>query len=139
MRSVLEVKVTGTIDQLFPFLFSLQDPEEFRTITSFDLKSKPKEPTTLFADFTIEQWWNPDSPTLVANAEATPAEMPVGAPPGTGGVQPPIPAPAPGATSDGGGLPAPLRDAGSGTPVPAPAPTTQLPVLNESGTEEKPQ
>ncbi|MEZ5325547.1 MAG: hypothetical protein R3F19_10835 [Verrucomicrobiales bacterium] len=42
MRSILEVKLSGTIDQLLELVFSLQDPEEFRSITSFDLKAKPK-------------------------------------------------------------------------------------------------
>ena len=156
MRSVLEVKISGGIDQLLPFVFSLQDPEEFRSITSFDLKSKPKDPKTLFAEFTIEQWWNLDSPTLVANAEAVPAEMPAGAPSGAG-VQPPrpmpVPVPVPDGSegsegsdgsdgSDGSGLPAPLQDTAGVVPGVEPtteADTSQLPVLNESGNEDNPQ
>ncbi|MCB1096185.1 MAG: hypothetical protein KDN22_11470 [Verrucomicrobiae bacterium] len=152
MRSILEVKLSGTIDQLLPLVFSLQDPEEFRSITSFDLKAKPKEPTTLFLEFTIEQWWNPDSPEIVANGTAAPTvEMPVGvpAPPtpagdgdgggGGGGVLPPGPG------TSAAGLPEPLKRSialpPGATPTPA-ANTTgdgQLPVLNESGNDDKPQ
>lgn len=113
MRSILEVKLSGTIDQILGLVFSLQDPEEFRAINSFDLKSKPKEPKTLFAEFTIEQWWNPDSPALVESGAAAPAAdppppvVPVPAP-GVPGAAPAVPPPAPG---DGGGVQPPSGDA----------------------------
>lgn len=146
MRSVLEIKVSGAIEPILEFVYSLQDPEEFRSITSFDLKSKPKDPKTLFAEFTIEQWWNPDSPELVASGEAVPVEMPAGgggggSGDGTGGVLPP-PGGSGGETPPAG-IPAPLQNARgvklpTSTPVP-PGPEAALPVLNESGNQVNPQ
>lgn len=151
MRSILEVKLSGTIDQLLPLVFSLQDPEEFRSITSFDLKSKPKEPTTLFLEFTIEQWWNPDSPELIASGAAAPVvEMPAPVAPaaGGGGVMPPTPKPAveaeaeaePEAEAEVTELPEPMQRRIALPPGAAPAPAAadeQLPVLNESGNEDE--
>ena len=149
MRSILQVKLSGEIMPLLELVFSLQDPEEFRAITSFDLKAKPKDPKTVFAEFTIEQWWNPDSPTLVANAEVAPLEAPAPSQPATtggGGVQhpatkSPVPVPLQGVTSgDGTSLPLPLSGNKPAAPVtPPPGPEADLPVLKESANEEKPK
>ncbi|MGK0185928.1 MAG: hypothetical protein ACI9R3_001711 [Verrucomicrobiales bacterium] len=139
MRSILEIKVSGAIEPIMEFVYSLQDPEEFRSITSFDLKAKPKDPLTLFAEFTIEQWWNPDSPELTANGEAVPLEMPAG---GGGGVEGAIDAggaPSGGAPSGGVKSPVVLPTPQQNTPPAPGGPDSQLPVLNESGDQDNPQ
>jgi hypothetical protein len=104
MRSRLEVKqVSGTVDTLVQWIFSLQDPEEFRMITSLELKAKPKDPTTVFCELVIEQWWNPESLAIVASSGIAPAA------PATAGVESPpelsppeLPAPTPDAPEAGG-------------------------------------
>lgn len=102
MRSRLEVKqISGSIDTLVQWIYSLLDPEQFRTITSLELKAKPKDPTTLFCELVIEQWWNPDSPTIAANSDVLPVE------PAEGGVTPAPSAPAglpPGAVVPNGAI-----------------------------------
>ena len=122
MRSKLEVSdVSGSIDTIIQFIFSLQDPEEFRAITSLELKAKPKDPTVVFCELVIEQWWNPDSLSIAASSNIAPAESGVG-------VQPPAnPATESGATGvvpGGPNLPTASVDVPSpagNEPVPAPA------------------
>ena len=46
----------------------MQDPEQFRAITSLDLTSKAKDPKTVYAEIVIEQWWDPNSVQRIAEA-----------------------------------------------------------------------
>ena len=151
MRSMLQVKLSGAIEPVCEFLFSLQDPEQFRAITAFDLQAKAKDPKTVFAEFTIEQWWNPASLSLVENAQAEPMAMPLS--PAPAGVLPPggpnsaLPKPLQGSGIPGlpniqaPGNTAPAAVQGENPAAPAPPAAgldPKIPVLNEIANEENP-
>ena len=139
MRSRLEVKdLIGSIETIVEFIFSLQDPEEFRAITSLELKAKPKDPKTVICELVIEQWWNIDSLSIVANSAAAGVPVPEGVAPSSPASPTPAPAPAPAPspapTPDNPsvpGIPGLPAGAGSGSAdggataavVPPPAPT----------------
>ncbi|CAN5248765.1 hypothetical protein BH23VER1_BH23VER1_32280 [soil metagenome] len=69
-ETVVNVTVDGDIKGIVQWLYTLQDPEQFRAITSVKLTPK-KEEGQLQCEITIEQWWRLDS--LEIAAQSSPA------------------------------------------------------------------
>ena len=123
-RSSLQVKVSGSIDVIGEWIFTLQDPEAFRAITSLDLTAKAKDPKTVYAEIVIEQWWDPNSEQRIAeaggaNVPADVRELPAATP--EGGVKPPLPpgvSAVPTPPGSAAPVPEPLKGATTGDPQP---------------------
>lgn len=116
--------VTGTIEGVMRWVFSLQDPDSFRAITSVKIDAPKKgDPTEISCEVTLVQWWSPDSAAIAGV--------------GDGGPQAPAPAPeqeAAPSTADA----APPADPGESDPLGAEASPVDVtvPGASEAATDE---
>lgn len=75
IKSAYRGEVSGEWKKVFEFIYRLQEPTEFRCVTTMTLSSRKTEAndgeSDLVCDFTIQKWWHPDSDILLAEqAEA---------------------------------------------------------------------
>lgn len=75
--------VTGTIEGVMRWLYSLQDPDSFRAVTSVKIDAPKKgDPTEITCEATLIQWWSPDSAAIAdAGGPSAPAPAPAAPPP----------------------------------------------------------
>jgi hypothetical protein len=79
-KSRYTAEVSGSWDDIFEFIYRLQQPKEFRFVRTLRLKSQKKEGSSdeaadAVCTFEIEKWWSPESAHLedVFTAPATAA------------------------------------------------------------------
>ena len=88
-KSRYTAEVSGAWDDIFEFIYRLQQPKEFRFVRTLRLKSQKKEGSSdeaadAVCTFEIEKWWSPESAHLedaltapsAAAAEAAPSAPP---------------------------------------------------------------
>jgi hypothetical protein len=92
-KSRYTAEVSGAWDDIFEFIYRLQQPKEFRFVRTLRLKSQKKEGSSdeaadAVCTFEIEKWWSPESAHLedaltapaTAAAEAAPLAPEAAAP-----------------------------------------------------------
>ena len=92
-KSRYTAEVSGAWDDIFEFIYRLQQPKEFRFVRTLRLKSQKKEGSSdeaadAVCTFEIEKWWSPESARLeealtapaAAAAEAAPSAPPADSP-----------------------------------------------------------
>ncbi len=88
-KSRYTAEVSGAWDDVFEFIYRLQQPKDFRFVRTIRLKSQKKEGSSdeaadAVCTFEIEKWWSPESANLedalmaptAAAAEAAPSAPP---------------------------------------------------------------
>lgn len=87
-ETLVDVTVDGEIEPLVRFLHSLQDPEQFRTLTSLQMLPAKKESSEIRCELTLAQWWALEGPAVAVGTE--PEQPPgVAEPPATEGAEGP--------------------------------------------------
>ena len=93
-KSRYTAEVSGSWDHVLEFTYRLQQPKEFRFVSTIRLKSQKKEGATADTDeaadvvcsFEIEKWWSPES---IPEPDPLAAELPPAEQTATARVQPP--------------------------------------------------
>jgi|GEM_PF-2765572 len=71
-ETAIDVGVQGEIEPVIRWLYSLQDPEKFRSITSLSMKKAKSrgDSTEIRLEITLSQWWSPESQKMAAENAA---------------------------------------------------------------------
>ena len=67
-ETLVNVTVDGEIEPLVRFLHSLQDPEQFRSLTSLQMLPAKKDSSDIRCELTLAQWWSLEGPSVALDA-----------------------------------------------------------------------
>lgn len=71
-ETLVNVTVDGEIEALVRFLHSLQDPEQFRSLTSMQMLPAKKDSSAIRCELTLAQWWSLEGPSVALDSEQDP-------------------------------------------------------------------